>query len=135
MRSPANGILRSARIGITPPEYFSAGSCTPNSAPPPRTCVGGAAPPGCRLGEPAARCIPSVPPRGWLGPARGEFLAPNSPHVEFWATEPPRGGRNPLGFVRWVVPIKARGRYTLCSAIHCAEGVRRVRKGDFWKCV
>jgi hypothetical protein len=38
-----------------------------------------------------------------------------------------------LGFVRWVVPIKARGRYTLCSAIHRAEGVRRVRNGDFWK--
>jgi hypothetical protein len=32
-----------------------------------------------------------------------------------------------------VVPIKARGRYTLCSAIHRAEGVRRVRNGDFWK--
>jgi hypothetical protein len=28
-------------------------------------------------GEPAAGCIPSVPPvRGWLGPAQGEFLAP-----------------------------------------------------------
>jgi hypothetical protein len=38
-----------------------------------------------------------------------------------------------LDFVRWVVPIKARGRYTLCSAIHRAEGVRRVRNGDFWK--
>jgi hypothetical protein len=38
-----------------------------------------------------------------------------------------------LNFVRWVVPIKARGRYTLCSAINCAEGVRRVRNGDFWK--
>jgi hypothetical protein len=36
-----------------------------------------------------------------------------------------------LDFVRWVVPIKARGRYTLCSAIHRAEGVRRVRNGDF----
>jgi hypothetical protein len=43
--------------------------------------------------------------------------------------------RNPLDFVRWVVPIKARGRYTLCSAINRAEGVRRVRNGDFWKCV
>jgi hypothetical protein len=38
-----------------------------------------------------------------------------------------------VDFVRWVVPIKARGRYTLCSAIHRAEGVRRVRNGDFWK--
>jgi hypothetical protein len=34
----------------------------------------------------------------------------------------------------WVVPIKqTRGRYTLCSAIHCAEGAWRVRKGDFWE--
>jgi hypothetical protein len=52
--------------------------------------------------------------------------------ADFWAT---RRARNPLDFVRWVVPIKARGRYTLCSAIHRAEGVRRVRNGDFWKCV
>jgi hypothetical protein len=75
-------------------------------------------------------------PRGWLGPARGEFLAPNSPLgpppvllADFWATG---RARNPF-FVRWVVPIKARGRYTLCSAIYRAEGVRRVRNGDFWK--
>jgi len=70
-----------------------------------------------------------------LGPARGEFLAPNSPLgpppvllAGFWAAG---RARNPLDFVRWVVPIKARGRYTLCSAIHRAEGVRRVRNGDF----
>jgi hypothetical protein len=50
--------------------------------------------------------------------------------ADFWATG---RARNPLGFVRWVVPIKARGRYALCSAINCAECVRRVRKGDFWK--
>jgi hypothetical protein len=74
------------------------------------------------VGEPAAGCIPSVPPRGRS--ARGEFLAPNSPLgpppvllADFWATG---RARNPLGFVRWVVSIKARGRYTLCSAIHCA---------------
>jgi hypothetical protein len=46
----------------------------------------------------------------------------------FWAAG---RARNPLDFVRWVVPIKARGRYALCSAIHRAEGVRRVRNGDF----
>jgi hypothetical protein len=53
--------------------------------------------------------------------------------ADFWATG---RARNPLDFVRRVVPIKARGRYTLCSAIPCAEGVqrvRRVRKGDFWE--
>jgi hypothetical protein len=41
--------------------------------------------------------------------------------------------RNPLDFARWVLPIKARGRYTLCSDIHRAEGARRVRKSNFWK--
>jgi hypothetical protein len=45
--------------------------------------------------------------------------------ADFWAAG---RARNPLDFVRWVVPIKARGRYTLCSAIHRAEGVRRVRR-------
>ena len=102
----------------------------------PRTRGGGAAPPGGR--RRASRRLYSVrTPRGWLGPARGEFLAPNSPLVPppvllagFWAAG---RARNPLDFVRWVVPIKARGRYTLCSAIHRAEGVRRVRNGDFWK--
>ena len=104
----------------------------------PRTREGGAAPPGGR--RRASRRLYSVrTPRGWLGPARGEFLAPNSPLgpppvllADFWAAG---RARNPLDFVRWVVPIKARGRYTLCSAIHRAEGVRRVRNGDFWKCV
>jgi hypothetical protein len=103
----------------------------------PRTRVGGAAPPGGH--RRAIRRLYSVrTPRGWLGPARGEFLPPNSPLgpppvllAFFWATG---RRRNPLGFVRWVVPIKSRGRYTLCSAIHRAEGaVRRVCKGDFWE--
>jgi hypothetical protein len=97
---------------------------------------------GTPLGEPAVGCIPSVPPLGavvlWLGPAaRGESLASNSPlgpplvpHADFCVTGETR---NPLGFARWVVPIKDRGRYILYPAIHCAEGVRRVRKGDFWK--
>ena len=108
------------------PEYFTAGCCTPNPAPPPRTRVGGAAPPGGR--RRASRRLYSVrTPCGWLGPARGEFLASNSPLgappvllADICVT-----GRaiNPLDFVRWVVPIKARGRYTLCSAIHRAEGV------------
>jgi hypothetical protein len=55
-----------------------------------------------------------------MGPARGEFQAPTTPLgpppvllADFWATG---RARNPLDFVRWVVPIKARGRYTLCSA-------------------
>jgi hypothetical protein len=74
-------------------------------------------------------------PRGWLGPARGEFLAPNSPLgppsvllADFWAAG---RARNPLDFFRWVVPIKARGRYALCSAIHRAEGVRRAWNSHF----
>jgi hypothetical protein len=95
---------------------------------------------GVVAGDPAAGCIPSVPPGGgWGRLGAGEFLAPNSPLgpppvllADFWVAE---RARNPLDFVHWVVPIKARGRYTLCSAIHRAEGVRRVRNGDFWKCV
>jgi hypothetical protein len=95
----------------------------------PRTRGGGAAPPGGR--RRTSRRLYSVrTPRGWLGNS-----PPGPPPVlpaDFWAAG---RARNPLGFVRWVVPIKARGRYTLCSAIHRAEGVRRVRNGDFWKCV
>jgi hypothetical protein len=133
-RSLANWVLRCARIGIAPPEEFCPRSCTPNPAPPPRTRVGGAAPPGGR--RRASRRLYSVrTSRGWLGPARGEFLAPQPPLgpppvplVDFWATG---RARSPLDFVRWVVSIKARGRYTLCSAIHRAEGVRRVRNSDF----
>jgi hypothetical protein len=104
----------------------------------PRTRGGGTAPPGGRR-RPSRRLYSVRTPRGWLGPARSEFLAPNSPLgpppvllADFWAAG---RARNPLDFVRWVVPIKSRGRYTLCSAIHRAEGVRRVRNGDFWKCV
>jgi hypothetical protein len=52
--------------------------------------------------------------------------------ADFWATG---RARNPLDFARWVVLIKARGRYTLCSAIHRAEGVRWAPGGGFWKCV
>jgi hypothetical protein len=118
---------------MAPPVGFCSRSCTPNPAPPPRTRVGGAAPPEGR--RRASRRLYSVrTPRGWLVPARGEFLAPNSPLgpppvllVDFWATG---RARNPLDFVRWVVPIKARGRFTLCSAIHRAEDAKRVRKGD-----
>ena len=68
----------------------------------PRTRVGGAAPPGGR--RRASRRLYSVrTPRGWLGPARGEFLAPNSPLgpppvllADFWATG--RQGQKPVGF-------------------------------------
>jgi hypothetical protein len=86
----------------------------PVPPPPARTCMGGAAPPG---GHRRASCrLYSVrtPPRGWLGPARGKFLAPNSPlgpppvpHADFLATG---RARSPLGFVRWVVP-KAGGAW------------------------
>ena len=136
-RSPAGWSSGPPHLGIAPPEELNSRSCTPNPAPLPRTREGGAAPPGGR--RRASRRLYSVrTPRGWLGPARGELLAPNSPLglppvllADFWAAG---RARNPLDFVRWVVPIKARGRYTLCSAIHRAEGVRRVRNGDFWKC-
>jgi hypothetical protein len=85
----------------------------------PRTHVGKATPPGGR--RRASRRLYSVrTPRGWLGPARGEFLAPNSslgpPPVlpaDFWATG---RARNPLDFVRWVVPISKR-----VVVIHCAR--------------
>ena len=80
--------------------------------PPTRTREGGAAPPGGR--RRASRRLYSVrTPRGWLGPARGEFLPQNSPLgpppvllADFWAAG---RARNPLDFVRWEVPIKARG--------------------------
>jgi hypothetical protein len=119
---------------MAPPEEFPPASCTPNPAPPPRTRGGGAAPPWGR--RRASRRLYSVrTPRGWLGPLRGEFLAPNSPLgpppvllADFWAAG---RARNPLDFVRWVEPIKARGRYTLCSAIHRAEGVRRAWNSHF----
>ena len=138
IRSPARWPKTPWTRGMAPQVGFKTRSCTPNPAPPPRTREGGAAPPGGR--RRASRWLYSVrTPRGWLGPARGEFLAPNSPLgpppvllTDFWAAG---RARNPLDFVRWVVPIKAHGRYTLCSAIHRAEGVRRVRNGDFWKCV
>jgi hypothetical protein len=56
------------------------------------------------VGEPAAGCIPSVPPvGGWgLGPARGEFLAPNSPlrpPPVCWRIPGPPGGPE----IRWVL--------------------------------
>jgi hypothetical protein len=65
----------------------------PSTTPPARAWAERHHPGGGRPGEPAAGWIPSVPARGWLGPARREFLAPNSPLgpppvllVDFWAT-------------------------------------------------
>jgi hypothetical protein len=81
--------------GIAPPVGFIPGFCTPNPAPPPCTRVGGAAPPGGR--RRSSRRLYSVrTPRGWLGPARGEYLAPNSPlgppPVCCWRISGPPGG-------------------------------------------
>jgi hypothetical protein len=126
--------------GMAQPVEYIPGSCTPNPAPSPRTRVGGAAPPAGVVGEPAAAVVFRPYPPWVVGAtARGEFLAPNSPlgpppvlPADFWATG--RAG-SLLDFVRWVVSIKARGPYTSYSAIPCAEGARRVRKVDFWKCV
>jgi hypothetical protein len=100
MRSPANGILRSARIGITPPEYFSAGSCTPNSAPPPRTCVGGAAPPGCRRRASLPLYSVRTPPVGGWG-RLGASSWPQIRHM--WSSGPPshRGGAE----IRWGLSV------------------------------
>jgi hypothetical protein len=123
---PRDGLSKEPLVrGIAPPEELSAGSCTPNPAPPPPHARGRS---GTTRGSSASQppvVFRSYPP--WVvvaWPARGEFLAPNSPLgpppvllADFWATG---RARNPLEFVRWVVPIKARGRYTLCSAIHCA---------------
>ena len=133
-RSPARWSKCPLARGMAPPEEFPPASCTPSPAPLPRTREGGAAPPGGR--RRASRRLYSVrTPRGWLGPARGEFLAPNSPLgpppvllAGFWTAG---RARNPLDFVRWVVPIKARGRYTLCSDIHRAEGARRAWNSHF----
>jgi hypothetical protein len=80
-----------------------------------RTRVGGAAaPPGGRRRAASRRLYTVRTPRGWLGPARGEFLAPNSPLgpppvllADFWSTGAGRA-RNPLGFVRWVVPTEGQ---------------------------
>jgi hypothetical protein len=76
---------------LAPPVDLIPGSYTPSPAPPPRTRVGAAAPAGGR--RQASRRLDSVrtPPCGWLGPARGEFLAPNSP----LGPPPKRGGVYP----------------------------------------
>jgi hypothetical protein len=108
----------------------------------PRTRMGGAAPPGGR--RRASRRLYSVrTPRGWLGPARGEFLAPNSPlgpppvlPADFWATG---RARETLDFVRWVVSIKARAWSLYIVLGHTLRrrcpGGGWLRNGDFWKCV
>jgi hypothetical protein len=66
-------------------------------------------------------------PRGWLGPARGEFLAPNSPLVpppvllaDFWATG---RARNPLDFVRWVWCPSKRVVVIHCDRPYTAQKV------------
>jgi hypothetical protein len=116
--------------GMAPPEEFSAGSCTPNPAPlPPHARGRGGTTRGSSASQPPVVFRPYPPWVVGTG-SGGEFLAPNSPLgpppvllADFWAAA--GKARSPLDFVRWVVPIKARGRYTLCSAIHRAEGVRR----------
>jgi hypothetical protein len=71
---------------LAPPVGFIAGSCTPPPPHPhPRTCVSGAAPPPgvvgeIDVGEPAAGCIPSVPPvGGW-----GRIGASSWPQIRRW---------------------------------------------------
>ena len=77
----------------------------------PRTRVGGAAPPGGRR-RPSRRLYSVRTPRGWLGPARGEFLAPNSPLgpppvllADFWAA----GRARTLNRLPFLGPIFAVG--------------------------
>jgi hypothetical protein len=89
------------------------------------------------VGEPAAGCIPSVPPvGGWgrLGRVPGPKFAAGTAAGAAGGFLGRREGKKSVGFC----PLggahqKARGRYTLCSATHRAEGVRRVRNGDLWK--
>jgi hypothetical protein len=116
--------------GSAPPGIVDPGRAPVHQAQPHhparRTRVGGAAPPGGR--RRASRRLDSVrtPVGGW-----GRLGASSWPQIrrawdrrrcalltDFWAAG---RARNPLDFVRWVVPIKARGRYTLCSAIHRAR--------------
>jgi hypothetical protein len=86
--SPPNGAERKSvllrdgpdRRGPVPPEYFSAGCCTPNPAPPPRTRVGGAAPPGGR--QRASRRLYSVR-TPWLG-GWGRLGASSWPQIRRW---------------------------------------------------
>jgi hypothetical protein len=120
------------------PEELPAGSFAPPPAPPPRTRVGGAAPPGGR--RRASRRLYSVRTPPWVvgagsgrvhGPkfAAGTATGAAGGFLRYWE------GDKSVEFFPLSGAHQARGRYALCLAIHCAEGVRRVRKGDFWKCV
>jgi hypothetical protein len=100
--------------GIAPPVYLNPCTCTPNPAPlpPPARAWAERHHPGV-VGEAAAGCIPSVPPvGGW-----GRLGASSWPQIRRWdrrrccwrISGPPAGrARNPLDFVRWVVPTEAQ---------------------------
>jgi hypothetical protein len=121
--------------GIAPPVGFIPGFCTPNPAPThPHARGRSGTTRGSSASQPPVVFRPYPP---WVvGAGSGrvpgpKFAAGTAPPVllaDFWAAG---RARNPLNFVRWVVPIKARGRYTLCSAIHRAEGVRRAWNSNF----
>jgi hypothetical protein len=121
-------------VGFIPPDF-----CTPNPARPlpPHARGRSGTTRGSSASQPPVVFRPYPP---WVGVGAGSGRVPGPKFAAGTAAGAAGGflsrreagrARNPLDFVRWVVPIKARGRYTLCSAIHRAEGVRRVRNGDF----
>jgi hypothetical protein len=129
LRSPARWLGWRPPDALAPQVEFKTRSCTPNPAPlPPHARGRSGTTRGSSASQPLVVFRPYPPwvvgagsgrvpgPKFAAGTAAGAVLA------DFWAAG---RARNPLDFVRWVVPIKARGRYTLCSAIHRAEGVRR----------
>jgi hypothetical protein len=122
-------ILVRARVPNTPPP--------PPPPPPPRTRVGGAAPPGGRR-RPSRRLYSVHTPRGWLGPARGEFLWPQ---IRRWdrrrccwrISGPPRGPE-----IRWVLSVgwchqSTWSLYIMLGHTPCIRRPAGAYKGDFWK--
>jgi hypothetical protein len=113
-------------------------SCTPNPAPPPPHARGQ----GGITRESSASQPPVVfrPYPPWVVGA-GSGRVPGPKFAAGTAAGAASGflghreGQKPVGFCPLGGAHQARGHYTLCSAIHRAEGVRRVRNGDFWKCV
>jgi hypothetical protein len=92
--------------GIAPPEEFTAGSCIPNPAPlPPHARGRNGTTRWSSARQPAAGCIPSVPPvGGWLGPARRGEGVPGPKFAAGTATGAAGGflgrreGQKPVGF-------------------------------------
>jgi hypothetical protein len=129
--------------GMAPPEYLIPGFCasvhqTQHHSP--RMRGGRAAPPGGR--RRASRRLYSVRPYPLWVVGVGSGRVPGPKFAAGTATGAASGflghreGQKPVGFCPLGgAHFKARGRYTLCSAIHRAEGVRWAPGGGFRKCV